>query len=84
MRPIFWGIIWFVIGMIGWIAFSVLGGVAAGMGHKNPTVQALVYIFGIVFFFSLPVAVIGEIVRWSKNRKKAAAAVPNTGTPAKP
>lgn len=72
MRPLYWGVIWFFIGMVGWIAFSVIYGFGLGLGGSpNPELQALVYLFGLIFFFSLPVAIIAEIVRW-RRRKRAA------------
>ncbi len=71
MRPILWGTIWFVIGMIGWIIFSVIGGSMAGIsGEESTTIKTLVYIFGFVFFLSLPIAIIAEIIRWKRKRKK--------------
>lgn len=71
MRPIFWGLICFLIGMVGWIAFSVIGGLGEAVsGEANPTLKALVYIFGTIFFFSLPVAIILEIIRWIRKRKR--------------
>jgi len=71
MRPIYWGVIWFFIGMVG-IAFSVIAGVITGVseitgeGEVNPILMVFVYIFGILFFFSLPVAGIVELVLWAK------------------
>jgi hypothetical protein len=35
MRPILWGVILFFIGMIGWIAFSIIGGIGGAItGEK--------------------------------------------------
>lgn len=71
MRPILWGTIWFVIGMIGWLAFSIIGGTLEGLsGEAQPLLKAWMLFFAIVFFFSLPVAIIVEIFRWIKARKK--------------
>ncbi|XOB41574.1 MAG: hypothetical protein ACKKMS_02540 [Candidatus Nealsonbacteria bacterium] len=71
MRPIFWGLICFLIGMVGWIAFSVIGGLGEGItGEADPTFKALVSFFGMIFFFSLPVAIIFEIIRWARKRKR--------------
>jgi hypothetical protein len=59
--------------MVGWIAFSVIYGVGLGFGASpNPELQAFVYLFGLIFFFSLPVAFIAEIVRWRRKKTKAA------------
>jgi len=71
MRPILWGTIWFVIGMIGWLVFSVIGGVGEGIaGGTSPTIHYLIYAFGTLFFFSLPIAIIAEIICWIRKRKK--------------
>jgi hypothetical protein len=76
MRPIHWGIIWFFIGMVGWVFFSVMVGVGTGLGGEAPPLLlALVYLFGIAFFFSLPVAVVAEIVRWRRNKTRSGAPV---------
>jgi hypothetical protein len=57
--------------MVGWIAFSVIYGVGLSLGASpNPTLQAFVYLFGAVFYFSLPVAVVAEIIRWRRKRKR--------------
>jgi hypothetical protein len=81
MRPIYWGVIWFFIGMIGWVAFSVVYGVIGGFsGSVPPAGYVLVDLFGSLFFFSLPVAVVAEIVRWRRNKTKSAASiVPDLG-----
>jgi len=69
LRPIYWGVIWFFIGMVGWVFFSVIVGVGKGLGGTvSSGLQNLVYVFGVLFFFSLPIAVIAEIVRWWKRR----------------
>jgi len=71
MRPILWGIIWFFIGMVGWICFSVILGLAMGLrAEADPLLLALVYLFGMLFFFSLPVTAIAEVIIWIKKRKK--------------
>lgn len=69
MRPIYWGVIWFFIGMVGWVFFGVIAGVAEFAGEASPLLSGLMYLFGIVFFFSLPVAIVAEIVRWYRTRK---------------
>jgi hypothetical protein len=85
MRPIHWGVIWFFIGMVGWVFFSVIVGVGTGLAGQKvteapPLLLALMYLFGIAFFFSLPVAVIAEIVRWRRNKTRSTASfVPSAG-----
>lgn len=55
MRPIYWGIIWFFIGMVGWVFFSVIVGIGTAFGGQAPSsLWALMYLFGIAFYFSLP------------------------------
>jgi hypothetical protein len=68
-RPIAWGTIWLVIGLVGWVIFSVIAGVGKGVGAEPPGVlMFLVRIFGAIFFLSLPVALIAELVRWLRKR----------------
>jgi len=44
--------------MMGWISFSVAVGVATGLGTQaSPLLWALMYLFGITFFFGLPAAI---------------------------
>lgn len=69
MRPILWGTIWFVIGGIGWIGFSILAGILE-YGKSAGFLTSLYRFFGIIFFFSLPVAIICEVIRWIRKRKK--------------
>jgi hypothetical protein len=53
-----------------WVIFSVIYGVSLGFGgSESPTLRALVYVFGFLFFFSVPIAVVVEIVRWARRRR---------------
>ena len=71
MRPILWGTIWFVIGMMGWIVFSFIWGTGKGLGVEVPTsLTALVYFFGILFYLSLPVSIIAEIICWIRKKRE--------------
>lgn len=65
MRPIFWGLILFGIGAVGWVISVVLAVITLG------ALKLLTYIFGILFALSLPVAGIWELILWVKNRNKA-------------
>ncbi len=70
MRPIIWGTIWFVIGMIGWVTFSVFAGICeVTTPGKCGLLTLLVYFFGLLFFFSLPIAILVELMQFFKKRK---------------
>jgi hypothetical protein len=69
MRPILYGLITFFGSGVLWWLFSVSAGLE--MFAKGSSSQmALVYLFGIIFLFSLPVTVIAEIVRWARGRRR--------------
>ena len=72
MRPFLWGTIWFSIGLFGWVAFSVMYGILAGLGSKIPTTgYFLIDLFGIIFFFSLPMDLVAEVARWRRRKIKS-------------
>ena len=62
MRPIFWGLIFFGIGAVGWVVSVVLTVVSLG------ALKPLTYVFGILFLASLPVAAVLELIRKLKNK----------------
>ena len=72
MRPIVWGLIFFIIGLIGWIAFSILAGICSAV---TPTecmfLMFLVYLFGFIFFFSMPLAFLFEVIIHFKKKQKS-------------
>ncbi len=71
MRPILWGIILFFIGLVGWVTFSIVGGLEKFTTAKLSSITAfLIYLFGLLFFFSLPFAILVEIVEWIKRKRK--------------
>lgn len=63
MRPIYFGVLFFIIGAVGWVFSVVLAVVTFG------TFKILALIFGILFLASLPLGLLGEIIRWLKKRK---------------
>jgi len=67
IRPILWGTIWFVIGIIGLIAVGVIGGL---LSFPKQVVVSFFLLFGAIFFLSLPVAILAEIIRWVKQRRR--------------
>lgn len=70
MRPFVWGTIWFVIGFIGWTTLSVILGITGGLGVESDNFgEFLLSFFFMIFFFSLPVAIITEIICWIKTKK---------------
>ena len=71
MRPILWGTIWLVIGIIGWAFFGFLAGLSKlAEGEFDPVVRFLVALFGFIFFLSIPIAIIFEIIRWLKRKNE--------------
>ncbi|MEK9186374.1 MAG: hypothetical protein AAB885_02180 [Patescibacteria group bacterium] len=64
MRPIFLGIVFFIIGAIGWVLSVVLAVVTLGK------LKILATIFGILLIISLPIGILGELVRWLMRRRK--------------
>lgn len=60
MRPIFWGLIFFAIGTVGWVISVVIAVVTLG------AVKFLTYIFAAMFMLSLPVAGLFEFLRWKR------------------
>lgn len=71
MRPLLWGTIWFFIGLVGWVIFSIFAALSSfGGAEKSSLFFILMYIFGSIFFFSLPAAIIIEIYQWFRRRQK--------------
>ena len=69
MRPLGWGIALFIVGLFGWIVFSVIAGIQmATEATVNPVFTFLVYFFGTLAFFSLPVAFLIEIINFIKKK----------------
>lgn len=71
MRPIAYGLIVFFGGGIMWVLFSVLAGTETAF-QGTSQFMPLVYVFGMLFFFSLPVAVGAEVIRWARRRRQDA------------
>jgi hypothetical protein len=63
MRPIYWGLILFAIGVIGIVSISVYADIISWT-------TALIYVFGAIMGVSLPIAVVFEFIKWQKERKK--------------
>src|SRR5208283_76879 len=68
MRPILYGIIVFFLGGILWVLFSFVAAAEQLTGQIGVG-TALMYVFGIVFLFSLPIAIIAEIYQYVARRK---------------
>jgi len=69
MRPLFYGVVVFFPSGVLWWLFSVSAAVE-GVTGKIGVSTTLMYVFGLLFFFSLPAALVGEIVRWIRHRRK--------------
>ena len=68
MRPIIYGILAFIASGIVWIITS-FGAFAESLTGTGGTSVIWMYISGAIFFTSLPLAIIAEIVRWWRSRK---------------
>jgi len=70
MRPILWGILWFFVGAVGSL---LLSGTAymerMTVGEVFILTLAFLQVFSFIFYFSIPVALIVEVVRWIRGRK---------------
>ena len=64
MRPIYLGVLFFIIGAVGWVFSVVLAVVTLG------AFKILALIFGILFIASLPFALFWELVRWARKHRE--------------
>jgi len=70
MRPILWGILWFFVGAIGSLLFS--GSVywqRRFVGEVFILTLVFLQVFSFIFYLSIPVALIAEVIRWIRGRK---------------
>jgi hypothetical protein len=51
-------------------------GFTAAFGEVSPELTALMYLFGIMFFFGFPITLVVEIAQWARRRRKRIVAVP--------
>ncbi len=64
-----WGFILAIVGCFFWVIFSAIVGVTEGLGGDTGLMgNFLVYLFGSLFFFSIPVTSVIEGVKWFKHR----------------
>lgn len=71
MRPIYWGLACFFIGMVGYASACVFLPVGYRWQSPSPSLaEALVYLFGFLFFLSIPLSAIAEIVRWRRRKSR--------------
>jgi hypothetical protein len=76
LRPIGWGFIATIGGGVLWILLSWAGAIGElATGEKDPGMLGLVYVFGFMFLFSFPIAIVAEILLWFRRRRKRQAAV---------
>jgi hypothetical protein len=67
------------------VAFSVIYGIAAGFGSQIPSAGwVLIYLFGAIFFFSLPVAIMAEVIRWRRKKRRKAEQMATANTEKNP
>lgn len=71
MRPIGWGFIAMIGSGVLWVLFSAVAAAGEfGSGRADPGMMTLVYLFGVLFYFSLPVAIVIEVAKWARRRKQ--------------
>jgi len=69
VRPIGYGLLIFIASGLVWV-ISSFGAFAESLKGQAGAAVVVMYISGFIFFFSLPVAIVAEIVRWYRKRKK--------------
>lgn len=69
MRPIGWGLLVFIASGMVWIVSSFMFGVSLAIEGTEPEMPIL-FISWAIFFFSLPVAIVAELVRWYMKRRR--------------
>ena len=69
MRPIGYGLIAFFGSGILWVLFSVNGGIGEAVSGDIPLLPSI-YFFGAIFFLSLPISIIAEIIQWRRRKKE--------------
>lgn len=63
VRPIYFGVAFFLVGVIGYLGVSVY--------YDSMSLQtALIYVFVAIAVASFPVAIILEIIKWRKEKTK--------------
>lgn len=63
MRPIYFGLAFFLVGVIGYLGVSVY--------YDLMSLQtALIYVFIAIAVASFPVAIVVEIIKWRKEKTK--------------
>ena len=69
MRPIGWGLIVFIASGMVWGLSSFM---AASQELTGAAITAapIVYGSGLIFFFSIPVAIVAELIRWYRRRRR--------------
>ena len=69
MRPIAYGLIIFFGSGVLWFLFSIAAAFEWLSGYRGSG-TVLMYAFELIFFLSLPVAAVAEIVRWWRRRQR--------------
>jgi hypothetical protein len=70
MRPIVWGLIVAALGAFFWITFGVVFGIAFMFEEELPPFySALILITGLAMIFGIPAGIVGEVVRWRRNKR---------------
>lgn len=69
MRPIGYGLITFFGSGVLWFLFSVIGGIGEAVSGDTSLLPSI-YFFGAIFFLSIPISIIAEIIQWRRRKKE--------------
>ena len=69
MRPIGYGLLVFIASGLVWV-LSSFGAAAEELTGEAGGVVIVMYVSGAIFYLSLPVAIVAEIVRWRRRKKQ--------------
>lgn len=69
IRPIGYGLLVFIASGLVWV-MSSFGAAVEMLTGELGSIQYIVIISGLLFYFSLPAAIVAEIVRWRSTKKK--------------
>jgi len=67
MRPIVWGVIWFSIGLVGWLYSNNLYEEPSSL-HELGLITDFIIFFALIWILVFPIALTAEVIRWRRKR----------------